>query len=149
MGGGEVVEPPEIFHLPPGEDVPYNMNPAIRRKIMWDIIPHSFILGQEHADSWGVSVSSEDVLEMEHIDAHEREDYVAPIVPVLAVIGSMVGDVIARAMLVSTKNEITPEAAAAFTEQVQSNVIVGSRAVLMELLDLGVIGMNQDLEINS
>lgn len=143
------MEPPEIFHLPPGEDVPYNMNPAIRRKIMWDVIPHAFILTQEYADAWGVSVSSEDVLEMEHTDAHDREEYVAPIVPVLSVVGAMVGDVIARAMLVSTKNGITPEAAAAFTEQVQSNVIVGSRAVLMELLDLGVIGMNQDLEINS
>jgi len=149
MGGGEVVEPPSIFHLPPGEDVPYDMNPAIRRQIVWDVIPHQFILNQEHTDDWGVNMSSEDVLEMEHTDAHEREDFVAPIVPVLAVIGAMVGDVIARAMLVSTKGEVPPEYAATFTEQVQSNVIVGSRSVIMELLDLGVLGVNENLGIES
>jgi hypothetical protein len=124
------------------EDEPYRMNEAIKRNMVWDILPHTAV-DNGIFQALDMPISTPDGWDMEHQDSHDRTEVIGHLLPVVTTLGAMAASVISRAILVSSTTEIADEQKEAFAAAVEDQVTAGSLAVVTELAALGLITVNE------
>lgn len=113
----------------------------IAKRILWDIAPHE--LFEQVAAHLGVPPSSDDVLDMEHTEAHHRLSRVLMVAPPLDVLSHHAAKAVMATMLVM--NDQTDELAAdseEFADSVEKMEVVIFNTVLAsiaELVDWGLL----------
>lgn len=118
---------------------PLDLTPWVRRKIMWDILPHDEVpkLCQEA----GLTPGSDEGVEWEHQESHVRLDRIEELLPTIMIYSAVIADVIGKALLrpENLKAEPTEGQVEQFTEQNYNFIRAANIAILAELVDSGIL----------
>jgi hypothetical protein len=125
---------------------PLVLNDAVLASLLWDLLPHEDVT-PAHYEALNLRPADGDIQDMEHEASHTRREQLGSIEPLVTTVASMAGNVITQAILLKAATQLEPgedfsdEEKEKVLETVSANVVAGSLAVIVELVDMGVLNV--------
>jgi hypothetical protein len=130
----EDIDSPQFEQMILSEDM-------ITKRVLWDVAPHSLV--EDVSDFLGLPKTSNEGFEMEHAEAHARQQGVGILIPVLEMLSKVSARSIFATMLVSTEqtDEVTLDG-----EEFEDNVdkleavmFASALSMVGQLVDWGLV----------
>lgn len=105
----------------------------VRRQMVWDMFPHGQV--DEMCTGLGLVPASDDVKEMEHVEAHNREKIAEHLGPAVALYASLATQLIGNALMDEETREFLPEGAEQqFNQQTFDLIRPAAMAIISQLV---------------
>lgn len=114
-----------------------NLEPAIRRALVWDLVPHDFVDAFMELDE--MIPGSAEGLEFEHNQSHRRSGNIKELLPWVMVASRVSADIILKAILEDTPAEEIPEDIGLIEQWYSGMFFKVTSAVIGNLVDWGMI----------
>jgi hypothetical protein len=105
----------------------------IRRQMIWDMFQHEDV--NRFCDSMGMIRASDDVTELEHVDAHQRERIAELLGPAISLYASLATELIGNALMdEETKEHLPEEYQKQFNQQTFDLIRPAAMAIISQLV---------------